>query len=81
MAKINFNGAEYDLDALSAETRAEFEMLVASEQKMRELQKELAIVQTARNSYAKALQQKLPSEPSTPSSPAIADTIKTTSSS
>jgi hypothetical protein len=66
LAKINFDGLEYDLESVSAETRAEFEMLVASEQRMRELQKELAFIQTARNAYAKALQKRLPAEPSVP---------------
>lgn len=62
MANIKFDGVEYDIESLAQETRSEFEMLVASEQKMRELQKELAIVQTARNAYARALKDRLGNE-------------------
>jgi hypothetical protein len=63
VAKINVDGKEYDLDELSPETRAEFEMLFFTEQRMRELRKELAVLQTARDAYGRAFQQKLQSEP------------------
>jgi hypothetical protein len=66
LAKINVDGKEYDLEALSPETRAEFEMLFFTEQRMRELQKELAILQTARAAYGRAFQEKLQSEPIKP---------------
>ena len=62
MKKINFEGKEFDIGALSEETRAEFEMLLATEKRMRELEQELAILQTARNAYGRAFQQKLSGE-------------------
>jgi len=62
LAKINFDGVEYEVESLSQETRSEFEMLVASEQRMRELQRDLAIIQTARNAYANGLKERLRSE-------------------
>jgi hypothetical protein len=60
MATVKINDKEYDLDTLAPETRAELEMLVATENKIRELQRDLVIAQTARNAFAASLQSKLP---------------------
>jgi len=77
LAKINFDGVEYEVESLSKQTRSEFEMLVASEQRMRELQRDLVITQTARNVYANGLKERLraekPAGPSSPEDPVLVD--------
>ena len=60
MPNIKIDDKEYDLDALSAESKAQLEMLAATDQKIRELQRDLAIAQTARIAYAKAAAELLP---------------------
>ena len=57
---IKKNNLEYDTDTLSPEARQQLEMLVATENRLRELQRDLAITQTARNAYANALKALLP---------------------
>lgn len=52
---IIIDNKQYDLNTLSTETKQQLEMLVATDNKIRELQRDLAISQTARNAYAKAL--------------------------
>jgi len=59
MNKITIDNKEYELDALTPEVRAELDMLIATDQKIAELQREMAIAQTARHAYAVALQGKL----------------------
>jgi len=59
MNKITIDNKEYKLDALTPEVRAELDMLIATDQKIAELQREMAIAQTARHAYAVALQGKL----------------------
>ena len=60
MPTIKIDEKDYDLDALSAEAKAQLEMLVATDNKVRELQRDMAIAQTARNTYARALAELLP---------------------
>ena len=60
MPTIKIDDKDYDLDALSAEAKAQLEMLVATDNKVRELQRDMAIAQTARNTYARALAELLP---------------------
>lgn len=60
MSKISFNDVEYDVDSLSDDAKAQLEMLVLTENKLRELQQETMMVQTARNAYAQELQRLLP---------------------
>lgn len=60
MNKIMIDHKEYELDRLSPQAKADLEMLLATDQKILELQKELAIAQTARQAYAASLQTKLP---------------------
>jgi hypothetical protein len=57
---ITIDNKEYDLNTLSTEAKQQLEMLVATDNKIRELQRDLAISQTARNAYAKALEALLP---------------------
>ncbi|MBA4254374.1 MAG: hypothetical protein C0445_00680 [Polaromonas sp.] len=60
MATIKVDDREFDIDALSPEAKQQLEMLVACENKLRELQRDTAITQTARNAYANALKSLLP---------------------
>ena len=62
MAKITIDGKEYETDALSDEAKANIQNVQFCEQKMAELKRELAIVQTARNAYAAALKGALPKD-------------------
>jgi hypothetical protein len=60
MPKVTIDQQEYEIDDLSQETRSALEMLILTDQRVRELQRDLAIVQTARMAYAKVVQEKLP---------------------
>lgn len=60
MPNIKIDDIEYDLDSLSAETKQQIEMIAATENRIRELQRDLAITQTARNAYLAALKSLLP---------------------
>jgi len=55
MPNIKIDDKEYDLDSISNEAKAQIEMLLATDNKIRELQRDLAIAQTARICYGKAL--------------------------
>ena len=55
MPTIKINEKDYDTDGLSAEAKAQLEMLLATEAEIRRLQAQLAIAQTAKNAYAQAL--------------------------
>ena len=60
MPIFTLDDVSYDLDKLSPDARAQLEMFLATEQRIKELQRDLAIIQTARNAYlsaAKALLQ------------------------
>ena len=60
MPIIKIDDREYDIDKLPPEARQQIDMLVATEAKIRELQRDTAIVQTARNAYLAALKAALP---------------------
>jgi hypothetical protein len=60
MANITIDNQEYDLDKLSAEAKAQLLSLQVTDQKIAQLQQDLAIAQTARNAYAQALAALLP---------------------
>ena len=55
MPTIKINEKDYDTDSLSAEAKAQLDMLLATEGEIRRLQAQLAIAQTAKNAYAQAL--------------------------
>ena len=59
------DGQEYDTEAMSPEAKGRLEMLLLCDQKIRQLQGELAMMQTARQAYASALRAVLvtPSDP------------------
>ena len=59
MAKVSIDGVEYDSDTMSQESRQQLEMLMMTEQKIRQLQAEVAMMQTARQAYASALKASL----------------------
>ena len=48
MAKVTIDGVEYDTDTMSQESRQQLEMLMMTEQRIRQMQAELAMMQTAR---------------------------------
>ena len=60
MPTIKFDEKEYDTETLSDEAKAQLNMLVATDNKILELQRDLAIAQTARNTYFRALGELLP---------------------
>lgn len=60
MPTIKIDNIEYNTDTLSPEARQQLDMLVAVEGRLRELQRDLAITQTARNAYLQALKSHLP---------------------
>ena len=62
MPIIKIDDTSYDLDKLSPDARAQVEMLVAAEQRIRELQRDLVITQTARNAYVQAAKALLQNE-------------------
>ena len=74
MPTITIDNQPYDLDSLSAEAKAELQMLQVTEQEIARLNLQLAIAQTARMAYANVLKQRLP----TPLEQAMAqgDTLK-----
>lgn len=57
---ITIDGTEYDTDQLSDNAKAQLASLQACENKTRQLQIDLAIVQTARQAYGLALKGELP---------------------
>ena len=59
MAKVTIDGVEYDTDTMSQESRQQLEMLMMTEQRIRQMQAELAMMQTARQAYAAALKASL----------------------
>ena len=69
MPIININGKEYELDTLSEDAKKQLQMMQYVDNELQRLQAQSAVLQTARISYAKALQQALPS-------PFEGDTIK-----
>ena len=62
MAKVNIEGKQYDTDALSPEARDLIQNVQYCDEKMAELKREMAVLQTARNTYARALQAQLPKD-------------------
>ncbi len=58
--KITVDGKEYLIDSLSDDAKAQLGSLNVTDQKIAELQQEIAIMQTARNAYAQALAAALP---------------------
>lgn len=55
MAKITIDGKEYDSEKLSDEVKSSITSIRITDLKIENLKQELAIAQTARNAYSKAL--------------------------
>jgi hypothetical protein len=62
MSIITIDDVSYDLDKLSPDARAQVEMLLATDARIKELQRDLAITQTARNAYVQAAKALLQNE-------------------
>ena len=60
MAIININGTEHDYDALSQEAKAQLNSRQFVDQEIAKLQAHLAVMQTARMAYSRALNELLP---------------------
>jgi hypothetical protein len=53
------NDKEYDLDALSDDAKSQIVNIQVVDSEIGKLQQQLAIMQTARNAYAKALNEEI----------------------
>jgi hypothetical protein len=62
MATLTIDGREYDTEQLSDAAKAQITNIQIVDQKLAQLQQEVAIMQTARNAYVQALQAELPKE-------------------
>lgn len=60
MPTVTINDQEYDMDELSEDAKAQLVSLQATDRKINDLKMELAIMQTARNAYARAITDSLP---------------------
>jgi hypothetical protein len=60
MSTITIDGKEYKLASLSEEAKAQIGSIQVVDQKIAELNVQMAIMQTARNAYAQALTPLLP---------------------
>ena len=69
MPSITIDNKAYDLDSLSAESKAQLKNLRFVDTELQRLRAQSAVLQTARNAYAKALQASLPEL-------AVGDTMK-----
>ena len=59
MAKITIDGTEYDTDNLSDEVKRQVQNVSYCDRKVEELKNEAAVIQTARNAYARSLSEML----------------------
>ena len=62
MSTVTIDEVEYAVDSLSDEAKAQFASLQFVDQKLAQLQAEVAVYQTARIGYANALNELLPKE-------------------
>ena len=62
MTTVNIDNIEYAIDSLSEDAKAQFTSLQFVDQKLAQLQAEVAVYQTARIGYANALNELLPKE-------------------
>ena len=63
MPTITIDNQSYDLDTLSDEAKAQLQSLQFVDAELARLQAQMAVLQTARMAYAKALQAALPTLP------------------
>jgi len=62
MAKVNIEDKEYDMDALPAEAQTQVRNVAYCDNRIREIQAEMAMVRTARASYLNSLMKVLPKD-------------------
>ena len=62
MPVIKINDKDYDTDTLSDDAKKQLQAIQLTEAEIQRLNIQLAIAQTARNTYAKALAEMLPKE-------------------
>lgn len=60
---VTIDGKDYELDSLSDTAKSQLMNIRAADQKINALQQDLAMFQTARNTYAKVLSENLPESP------------------
>ncbi len=60
MPKMTINGQEYDTEDFSDQAKAQLVSLQTVDGKIADLNNEIAIMQTAKNAYGKALNELLP---------------------
>lgn len=65
MTSITIDEKEYTMDSLSDEAKAQIGSIQVVDQKIADLNTQLAIMNTARNAYAQALQSLLPKKRAT----------------
>ena len=56
---ITIDGKDFDPEGFALDEKAQFDMIVACDRKLVDLQAEIAIVQTGRNAYVAALRELL----------------------
>jgi hypothetical protein len=69
METITIDGKTYDAETFSAEAKAQLVSMQITDQKIAELQSQMAIYQTARMAYARALLELLPQQTLTETQP------------
>ena len=69
MTTLKVNNVDYDMNTLSKEAKALLVSLQFCDQELQRLQAQAAALQTARQTYAKGLQEALPAAP-------LGDTLK-----
>lgn len=62
MANVKIDGKEFDSNALAEDARNNLVNIQFCDQRISELQRQLAITQTARNAYAQVLKGQLPKD-------------------
>lgn len=62
MAKVTIDGKEYEADQLSVDAKDNVVNIRFCDEKLKELRREFALVQTARNAYVAVLQGQLPKD-------------------
>ena len=63
MPNITIDDKNYDLDSLSTEAKSQLQMIQICDQELGRIKAQLAIAQTARIAYSKALQEALSALP------------------
>ena len=60
MTTVTIDNKEYELDSLSDQAREQLAFIRFCDEKISQLQRDVSIAQTARNTYAAALSESLP---------------------